>query len=146
MKQVYEINRLTDVVLLNFVDVAVNRRVAKEDQHHRLAAGQLHHVGGVALQGVRRRRGRFPWQPGASGDVEHPHFVRHVGCSSFHFPAKQVDVILQKKRVKIKAFLLFTFVDAFGAMQLCCFLSGVTSKHPVSSTSFAIIYIFQPCV
>lgn len=30
---------LTDVVLLNFVDVAVDRRVAEEDQHHRLAVG-----------------------------------------------------------------------------------------------------------
>ena len=52
---------LTDVVLLNFVDVAVDRRVAEEDQHHRLAVGQLHHVGGVALQGVGRGRGWFPW-------------------------------------------------------------------------------------
>lgn len=89
---------LTDVVLLNFVDVAVDWRVAKEDQHHWLAVGLLHHMGGVPLQSVRRRRGWCPWRPGASRDVEHPHFVRHVGRLRLQLPTKHVDVILHEGR------------------------------------------------
>lgn len=93
---------LTDVVLLNFVDVAVDWRVAKEDQHHRFSIGQLYHVGGVSLQGVGRRRGWFQQRPGASGDVEHPHLIRHVSRSCFQLPAEHVDVILGKRQREIK--------------------------------------------
>lgn len=53
-------------------------------------------MGGVALQGVGRRRGWFPWRPGAPGDVEHPQLVRHVGRLRLQLPSKHVDVILHE--------------------------------------------------
>lgn len=70
---------LTDVVLLNFVDVAVNWRVAEEGQHGCFATGQRHHMGSVPLQGIRRRQRRFAQGPGPSRDVEDPQLLRHVG-------------------------------------------------------------------
>lgn len=92
---------LTDVVLLDFVDVAVDGRVAKEDQHHRLAISHLHHMRRVSLQGVWRCWGRFPWQPGAPGNVEDPHLICHVSRSHFQLPAKHVDVILHGGHTRV---------------------------------------------
>lgn len=93
---------LTHVVLLDLVDVAVDRRVAEEGQHRRLAVRQLHHVSRVPLQCVRRRRGRLPQRPGAAGDVEHPQLVRHVGRLGLQLPAEHVDVVLRRRKEKDK--------------------------------------------
>lgn len=93
---------LTDVVLLNLVDVAVNWWVAKEGQHHRVAAGQLHHMGGVPFHGVRRRQRGLPQGPGTSGDVKDPQLIRHVGWRHLQFSTKHEDVILQERRQAVK--------------------------------------------
>lgn len=85
---------LTEVVLLDLVDVAIDGRVAEEGQHDHLAAGQLHHVGRVTLQGVGWRRRRPPQRPGAARDVEDPQLVCHVGPLGLQLPAKHVDVVL----------------------------------------------------
>lgn len=90
--------QLTDVVLLNFVDVAVNGRVAKEGQHGGVTISQHHHMGGVPLQGVGRRRRRFPQRPTACRDVEDPQLIRHVGRLHLQLPTKHEDVILQGRR------------------------------------------------
>lgn len=93
---------LTDVVLLNFVEVAVNWRVAKEGQHGCFAIGQRHHVGGVPLQGIRRRQRWFAQGPGASRDVKDPQLIRHVGRLHLQLPTKHEDVILQERRGALK--------------------------------------------
>lgn len=93
---------LTDVVLLNFVDVAVNWWVAKEGQHGCFAIGQRHHMGGVPLQGIRRGQRWFTQGPGASRDVKDPQLIRHVGRLHLQLPTKHEDVILQERREALK--------------------------------------------
>lgn len=106
---------LTDVVLLDLVDVAVDGRVAEEGHHDLLAARQLHHVGRVTLQGVGRRRRRPPQRPGAARDVEDPQLVRHVGPLGFQLPTKHVDVVLgahQKERRAVRGFIEETAISS----------------------------------
>lgn len=93
---------LTDVVLLNFVDVAVNWGVAKEGQHGCFAVGQRHHMGGVPLQGVRGRQSWGAQGPGASGDVKDPQLIRHVGRLHLQLPTKHEDVILRERGEALK--------------------------------------------
>lgn len=89
---------LTDVVLLNFVDVAVNWRVAKEGQHGCFTVGQRHHMGGVPLQCIRRGQRWFAKGPGAPRDVKDPQLICNVGRLHLQLSTKHKDVILWERR------------------------------------------------
>lgn len=93
---------LTQVVLLHVADVAVDGRVAEDDQHDGLAALQQDAVRRVALHGVDlglggRPHRRVPALPRPAGDVEHPQLVRHVAPAGLQFTPEHEDVVLGRR-------------------------------------------------
>lgn len=50
--QIHHSQSLTDVILLNIADVAVDGGVAEDDHHHHIAVIQLDYMGGVAFHSV----------------------------------------------------------------------------------------------
>lgn len=93
--------RRTQVVLLNIAYVAVDGRVAKDDEHDGLATLQLDAVGCVSLHRInlslsRRVHVGVSPLPHSTGYVERPQLICHVAPAGFQFPTEQVDGILTR--------------------------------------------------
>lgn len=105
--------RLTQVVLLNVADVAVDGGVAKDDQHDCVATVQRDTVGRVSLHGVdldlcQRADNGVPPLPRTVGYVEDPQLIGDVVQASLQFPPKHVDVILIRRGFRQNATLAQT--------------------------------------
>lgn len=88
---------LTQVVLLDVADVAVEGAVAEEDEHDGAVVPEGDDVGrvphhGVLLLGLRGQR-----RPALPRDVEHPQLAAHVP-RGIDLTAVHVDVILKQVR------------------------------------------------
>lgn len=112
---------LTQIVLLNIADVAVDRRVAKNDQHNSIAPFCLDAVRRMTLHRINLGRlddHRVSPLPRPTWHVEHPQFICHIPSAAFQFPAKHVDLILKE---------MFVFSTVFfKMMQLVIKLSQST--------------------
>lgn len=126
---------LTQIVLLNIADVAVDGRVAKNDQHNSVAPFCLDAVCRMTLHCINLGRldhNRVSPLPRPTWHVEHPQFICHIPSAAFQFPAKHVDLILQRN-------VFFSFYSVLGEDDATCHKALANKSAVVAPKSCAYL-------
>lgn len=90
---------LTNVVLLDVAQVAINGWIAKQHHHDGLSISVFHYMCTMSLHSkmlsVQHRVGS-PEGPGTDICIKHPQFICYVPRARIQLPTKHVDLILQR--------------------------------------------------